>query len=161
MTTAAPEAPARLFRVVGTTDEVNACDCCGKTKLKSTVELFELDANGNDVADQPVYFGVTCAARAMHREVKAVRSDVLAADRAREAAARAAKYAAERVRREAWLYWLRQHSPITVWGDEHAQIGHAARKHGIDFVEGRTPGVPQLGHEFLRVLHALQALAGV
>jgi len=161
MTTAASEAPARLFRVVGTTDEVNACDCCGKTKLKSTVELFELDADGNDVADQPVYFGVTCAARAMHREVKAVRSDVLAADRAREAAARAAKYAAERERREAWLYWLDQQGPASARREEHVQIGHAARKHGIDFVEGRVPGVPQIGREFTRVLRALEALAGV
>ena len=160
MTTTALEAHSRLFRVVGTSDEVNACDCCGKTKLKSTVELFELDADGNDVADHPVYFGVTCAARAMHREVKAVRSDVLTADRAREAAARAAKWAAERERRETWLHWLQQHSPITVWGDEHKQIGHAARKHPVDLVARQgTPGVPQIGREFFRVFHVLQAMA--
>ena len=77
-----------------------------------------------------------------------------------QAAARAAKWAAERERRETWLHWLQQHSPITVWGDEHKQIGHAARKHGIDFVEGQgTPGVPQIGREFFRVFHVLQAMA--
>jgi hypothetical protein len=148
------------FRIVGTTDEVTSCDCCGKTELKSTVELWELDADGNDLGDQPVYFGVTCAARAMRREVKEVRRDVRTADQVREAAARAAKYAAEKAREDAWRYWLNQHSPITTWGDTHTQIGHAARAHGIDFVEG-APGVPQLGEEFFRVWHALRALAGL
>lgn len=130
MTTAAPEAPARLFRVVGTSDEVNACDCCGKTKLKSTVELFELDADGNDVADHPVYFGVTCAARAMHREVKAVRSDVLTADRAREAAARAAKWAADD---EARGGGTRIYGTFMTWPEWEAEFERR---------EGRKPGEP-------------------
>lgn len=162
MTTTAPEAPARRFRIVGTTDEVTACDCCGKSKLKSTVELFELDADGDEVAG-PLYFGVTCAARAAAREVRAVRGDVAAADRARETAAREARQRVEGERRAAWRFWLQQHSPITSWGDEHEQIGHAARKHGIAFESdprGR-PGVPRIGLEFARVREALETLAGL
>lgn len=97
---------ARAFRILGTTDEVDACDCCGKTGLKSTVAVVELDADGNELTGDTLYFGCTCAARAARREVKDVRRDAAAEDRAREEAERLAR--AERARRShaAWVAHL-------------------------------------------------------
>lgn len=57
------EAPAR-WRYIGTTDESTECEKCGKTELRSTVMIVPLDVDGNDEGD-PVYFGSTCAARAL------------------------------------------------------------------------------------------------
>lgn len=148
---------ARAFRILGTTDEVDACDCCGKTGLKSTVAVVELDADGNDVSDT-LYFGCTCAARAAAREVKEIRREAHAADRAREQAERDAKARAYNERRTAWLWWLRNNS--TSFNDEHRQMAEAARKHGIDFEPGPS-GMPRPGNEFWRVREALEALAGV
>lgn len=49
------------FVFLGTTDEVTACDCCGKSNLKSTVVF--------DVAGEIVHYGSTCAARHTGRKV--------------------------------------------------------------------------------------------
>lgn len=61
MTSASATAPR--FRYIGTTDERTECDRCGKVDLKSTVIIATLDADGND--DAVVYYGSTCAARAL------------------------------------------------------------------------------------------------
>ena len=53
------------YAVLGTTDTESTCHCCGKTNLKKTVALAPLDAEGNHSGD-PVFFGTTCAARAMN-----------------------------------------------------------------------------------------------
>lgn len=57
------EAPAR-WRYLGVTDESTECEKCGKTELRSTVMIMPLDIDGNDEGD-PVYFGSSCAARAL------------------------------------------------------------------------------------------------
>lgn len=44
----------RKFTVLGTTDEVTTCDCCGKTGLKST---FAVKLNETD---EIVHYGSTC-----------------------------------------------------------------------------------------------------
>jgi hypothetical protein len=44
------------FTYLGTTDEVDTCDCCGKTNLKCTVAFEKVDG-------AVVHFGTTCAAR--------------------------------------------------------------------------------------------------
>jgi hypothetical protein len=49
--------PNAIAQFLGTSDEVNSCDCCGKQNLKSTVAL--------DVDGEVLYYGVTCAARAL------------------------------------------------------------------------------------------------
>jgi len=46
-------------RCLGLTDEVTACDCCGRTNLKSTVAI-SLDGESD-----PVYYGSQCAERAL------------------------------------------------------------------------------------------------
>lgn len=47
----------------GITDENDTCGCCGKTNLKKAVMLFILDEDGN--RDELVYYGTTCAAKAL------------------------------------------------------------------------------------------------
>lgn len=58
---------------LGTTDEVTTCDCCGKKDLKGTVALSINDSD-------PVYFGCTCAARALGRTTKEVKTESRKAD---------------------------------------------------------------------------------
>lgn len=52
------------YRYLGVTDACTECEQCGKPELRSTVVLAPLDADGNPEAE-PVYFGSTCAARAL------------------------------------------------------------------------------------------------
>lgn len=60
------------YRILGTTDEVTTCDCCGRANLLMTIALAPLDADGN--AGEPVHFGTSCAAKAAKQPAKAVRS---------------------------------------------------------------------------------------
>lgn len=53
------------IKIKGITDEVNTCECCGRTNLKSTVVL--------EINESVVHFGSLCAALAMGRRN---RSDV-------------------------------------------------------------------------------------
>ncbi len=53
-------------KILGTSDDVTACDCCGRTDLKFTVALDVLDAEGGETGDV-VHFGCVCAARALGR----------------------------------------------------------------------------------------------
>jgi hypothetical protein len=50
---------ANTPKMLGITDEVTDCGCCGKSGLKRTVEI-SLDGESD-----PVYFGTDCAARAL------------------------------------------------------------------------------------------------
>lgn len=67
-------------RYLGTTDEVETCDCCGKSNLKVTVALLFPQA------DEPVYFGTTCAAHALSRPAKEIRKAAKSMDDAHSAA---------------------------------------------------------------------------
>jgi hypothetical protein len=51
------------FKILGTTQDVETCNCCGRTGLKKTVELGELDADG--AVYGVVHYGVDCAAAAL------------------------------------------------------------------------------------------------
>lgn len=51
------------YRVMGTTDDCTTCDRCGKPHLKNTIILGLLDADGN--IEDVVYYGSTCARRAL------------------------------------------------------------------------------------------------
>ena len=48
-----------MFKVLGITDEVTTCDCCGKKNLKCTVAL-------EDEAGEVVYYGRDCAGAAVY-----------------------------------------------------------------------------------------------
>lgn len=49
----------RKYTILGTSDEVTTCDCCGKKNLRITVALEPTDGSGD------VYYGRICAARAL------------------------------------------------------------------------------------------------
>lgn len=53
------------MKVLGITDEVNACDCCGKHPLKCTVVFEKADGT-------ITYYGRTCAARNSGRTNKQI-----------------------------------------------------------------------------------------
>ena len=89
-TNTAPAAPA--FRVLGTTDEITACEHCGRVDLKGTIILGALDVDGN--VEGVTYFGAVCGARAAGWTVKDLRKAAGEADRARREAERAARMAA-------------------------------------------------------------------
>lgn len=48
-------------KIIGITDEVGTCDCCGRTDLKRTVMLLI------GQAESIAYYGCACAAKAMGR----------------------------------------------------------------------------------------------
>jgi hypothetical protein len=88
------------YRYEGTSDEVTACECCGKTGLKSTVAITDLDT------DQTLYFGTTCAARALRVQVADVRAGTRAADDAKAAERSRAQRAAHQAQAERWHAYL-------------------------------------------------------
>lgn len=95
------------YRVIGTTEEVNHCECCGRQDLKRTVAL--LDNETGDIT----YFGTTCAANAAGWTV----NETTARIRAAEAEARAAEQARQAEAREeagrAYHAWIAQEAGVT------------------------------------------------
>lgn len=47
------------FTLLGVSDEITTCECCGKKNLKRTVALQGVDSTGI------VYYGSNCAAKAL------------------------------------------------------------------------------------------------
>jgi hypothetical protein len=84
-------------KVIGTTDEVTTCDCCGRTDLQKTV-VFQ-DEEGNNS-----YLGVVCASKRYNMTSRSVRQLAQSAD----AKTRQAKFEAEC---EAWDKFLTYHCP--------------------------------------------------
>jgi hypothetical protein len=58
------------------TDEINTCDCCGRTDLKATVAMQLSDGGGI------LHYGRTCAARNSGKTSKQIRQDVYAEEAA-------------------------------------------------------------------------------
>jgi hypothetical protein len=76
----------KVFKVLGTTDEVTECEHCGRVDLKGTIRLGVLDADGNVAG--VTHFGAVCGARAAGWTTKEIRKSATAADRAAAEAAR-------------------------------------------------------------------------
>jgi hypothetical protein len=85
---------------LGTSDEVDACDCCGRSDLKRTVAL---EVNG-----ATVYYGVVCAANALRINTKEVRAGAKKADDAKEEAARIAREHSWNEEQTRWAAFCRQ-----------------------------------------------------
>ncbi|GAA0934159.1 hypothetical protein [Pseudonocardia zijingensis] len=90
------EAPAPAFRYIGTTDETNVCEDCGRSDLQRAVVLALLDADGN--VEDRVRYGSDCAARALSIRGGG-RAVAKAAENARIATLKAAAEAYERAER--------------------------------------------------------------
>lgn len=56
---------SHAFTVLGTTQDVTSCDCCGRDDLKKTVVLGVLDDDGSVLSE--TYYGAACAAKALGR----------------------------------------------------------------------------------------------
>lgn len=53
-----------MLRVMGITDDVTTCECCGRVNLKCTVALDKCDAEGNTTGEV-VHYGRDCASKAL------------------------------------------------------------------------------------------------
>lgn len=107
----------RAYTFLGTSDEVNACDCCGRADLKSTVAI-------EDEHGATLYFGTVCAARALKLPAKEIKAETRKADDAKEAAKRAAQEAARCVEMARWRAFLGA-LPVVVretWGQNVGQV---------------------------------------
>lgn len=95
----------KAYRVEGTTEDMTDCMCCGRSDLKKTVILVPLDADGGDDGE-PVFFGVSCGAKAARWTVKEITQRITAAEKA--AAAKRARAEEERRTAEhaAYCAWL-------------------------------------------------------
>jgi len=56
------------IKVLGLTDDVTECYCCGKLNLKQTV-AFEIDGN-------ETYYGTTCATKFYKKEFKDIKAEI-------------------------------------------------------------------------------------
>ncbi|MFF0132070.1 hypothetical protein ACFYTG_41260 [Streptomyces mirabilis] len=59
--------PIPKWTIKGVVDDYDECGYCGRRGLKRTVALMPLDADGNEdgTAEDVVYYGTSCAARAL------------------------------------------------------------------------------------------------
>lgn len=69
------------YKTLAIVDDVNSCDCCGKSNLKSTVAMERDDG-------EVLYFGSVCATRHSGRDPKSIKSEAKAAYEKKVAAAR-------------------------------------------------------------------------
>lgn len=101
--------------ILGVSDDVTGCECCGKTGLKRTVALGDADG-------AVVYYGTDCAARALGVTGKQVDKDVRSA--ARKAADERAAAHARRINEEGAAYdsWL-----LATYGDTRSDLARHRR----------------------------------
>ncbi len=107
---------------LGTSDEVNECECCGRKALKATVAL---SIDGSD----PIHFGCVCAARALGKSAKEIRASSMAAQRAKEAAEREARDKAQREEQARWEGFLAAMTGLRDW-DGRVNVAGAIQKLG-------------------------------
>ena len=71
-----------MFKILGTDDAVNTCDCCGKSNLKATV-IVEVDG-------EVLHYGSVCATRHTKLTGKEIKHAIKSAEDGRKAAAQKA-----------------------------------------------------------------------
>lgn len=57
-----------VFKIIGFTDKVNECDCCGKTELKGTYCIL---IDGNEF-----YYGSTCASNTINISKEEIKKEI-------------------------------------------------------------------------------------
>lgn len=87
------------YRALGTTQDFDTCECCGRTGLKKVVALQTPEG---DIT----YFGTACAAKATGWTTTEVTRAAKKADDEKRRAEDRARAAAEAARREAYYAWL-------------------------------------------------------
>jgi hypothetical protein len=122
----------RQFQFLGTTDEHTSCDCCGKKDLKSTVAIRNLET-GEDL-----FFGVTCAARALNLQVAEVRRGAAAADRAESERQEAVRRAAVEAENARWTAFLVQSTGgIRDWSGKFCTVSMVQSLGGVAAARAR------------------------
>jgi hypothetical protein len=106
----------KKYTIQGVTDEVDTCDCCGRTDLKRAVALA--DENGG-----VSFMGVVCAAAALKLPADEVRTGAKNAQLAKDMAMSAAKQAKAQAEFHAWAKFLRERTGL-------AEIAPAIEKLG-------------------------------
>ena len=106
------------FTIQGITDERDSCDCCGKSNLKRTVALADADDGG-----EVVFFGTTCAARAMKIPAAEVRKGARNAQREKDQAAAVARSKAAAAAEAVWFAFLVEQTGKTSVADGIAAMG--------------------------------------
>jgi hypothetical protein len=110
------------LRILGNTDDVTSCDCCGRTDLKSTVAI-------ETALGAVVYYGVVCAAKYTGRAAKEIRADARKADDEKKAAKDAAAAAVRDAETRAWFSWLAENGTgPDVWTRIHSLGGYHVAK---------------------------------
>lgn len=99
MSAAAQPAAGRRYVVVGTTEEWDACDCCGRTNLRRYVVMRDVDG-------EYFRFGTSCAARLEGVPAAEVRREARAADAQARAEAEAARRCRAALKADRWFAWL-------------------------------------------------------
>lgn len=74
----------KVYKFIGTTDEITTCGCCGRTDLKGTIVLQEIDGGAF------VFFGSVCGSKATGWTTKEVKRTAKQADTDRKNAYNAA-----------------------------------------------------------------------
>ena len=70
------------YKTLAIVDDVNTCDCCGKSDLKSTVAMEREDG-------EILHFGSVCATRHSGRDIAVIKNEAREAYAVKTAAARA------------------------------------------------------------------------
>jgi hypothetical protein len=71
----------RIFRVLGSTNDVTTCELCGRDDLRGTLVLEVVDADGNGTGEL-LHYGSDCGARAAGWTVADMGKRVRAAEKA-------------------------------------------------------------------------------
>jgi hypothetical protein len=119
----------RTHKIIGTTQDVTDCECCGRTDLKKTVIVAILDADGNTTG--VAHYGTVCAAHATKRTAKQITNEANAADAAQRAAKERER--AERSDREyrAYMAWLTNTTGIADQWAAQLSIGGPLAAHRL------------------------------
>lgn len=98
-----------MMRILGVSDEVDACECCGRQKLKRTIALELPDGSAT-------YYGTSCAAQALGWEAKTVRAEARKAQQVKDDAAAAERSRVKDAECAAWFAFVAAASGL---GDFH------------------------------------------
>lgn len=107
-----------MNRVLGTTEDYNGCDCCGRENLKVYVVIDHGTHDG--------HYGTTCAANLLAKPATEIRAEARRADQAKRAEANRAANAAKQAETEVWLAWLADNGEGTETIDQIRSLGGMA-----------------------------------
>lgn len=120
MTSSDTLAPPRLYKTLGTTEDWDSCDCCGRANLKVYVVMENLEDG------EVCRFGTGCAAKLEQVPATVIKAEGREADRARREAERAEQAKRQAAETADWFAFLdREAGPGEVI-DQYTRLGGLA-----------------------------------